>query len=171
MERNSATNPRKTVGTGATSSGRRSRQLLRNIEHTAAVHGFMAALAEQARSLGWEIVPLDPPHRASRHFRHGDRLRSIHPDAFGVLRRGGATWNFFLEWERRTVRPKTMADRLAPYLRYYSTTGPPTTMVRSPLSCWYSTTTWRRPTSCGWRRSEWSRLGSTSLCWFPTRGY
>ena len=105
-------------------SGRRSRQLLRNIEHTAAVHGFMAALAEQARSLGWEIVQLDPPHRASRHFRYGDRLRSIHPDAFGVLRHGGVIWSFFLEWERRAVRPTTMADRLAPYLRYYSTHRP-----------------------------------------------
>ena len=105
-------------------SGRRSRQLLRTIEHTAAVHGFLAALAEQARSLGWEVVQLDPPHRASRHFRYDDRLRSIHPDAFGVLRRGGATWSFFLEWERRAVRPTTMADRLAPYLRYYSTHRP-----------------------------------------------
>ena len=105
-------------------SGRRSRQLLRNIEHTAAVHGFLAALAEQARSLGWEIVQLDPPHRGSRHFRYGDRLRSIHPDAFGVLRRAGVTWSFFLEWERRAVRPTTMADRLAPYLRYYSTHRP-----------------------------------------------
>ena len=105
-------------------AGRRSRQLLRNIEHTAAVHGFLAALAEQARSLGWEVDQLDPPHRASRHFRHGDRLRAIHPDAFGVLRRGAATWSFFLEWERRAVRPKTMADRLAPYLRYYSTHRP-----------------------------------------------
>ena len=105
-------------------SGRRSRQLLRNIEHTAAVHGFMAALAEQARSLGWGILQLDPPHRASRHFRHGDRLRAIHPDAFGVLRRGGAAWSFFLEWERRAVRPTTMAARLAPYLRYYSTHRP-----------------------------------------------
>ena len=105
-------------------SGRRSRQLLRNIEHTGAVHGFMAALAEQSRSLGWEIAQLDPPHRASRHFRHGDRLRSIHPDAFGVLRRGNVAWPFFLEWERRAVRPGTMADRLAPYLRYYSTHRP-----------------------------------------------
>ena len=105
-------------------SGRRSRQLLRNIEHNAAVHGFMAALAEQARSLGWGILQLDPPHRASRHFRHGDRLRAIHPDAFGVLRRGGAAWSFFLEWERRAVRPTTMAARLAPYLRYYSTHRP-----------------------------------------------
>ena len=119
----SATNPRKQRD-WRNVSGRRSRQLLRTIEHTAAVHGFMAALAEQARSLGWETVQLDPPHRASRHFRHGDRLRAIHPDAFGVLRRGNFTWSFFLEWERRAVRPKTMADRLAPYLRYYSTRRP-----------------------------------------------
>ena len=104
--------------------GRRSRQLLRNIEHTAAVHGFLAALAEQARSLGWEVVQLDPPHRASRHFRYEDRLRSVQPDAFGVLRRGNVTWPFFLEWERRAVRPTTMAARLAPYLRYYSTHRP-----------------------------------------------
>ena len=101
-------------------TGRRSRQLLRNIEHTGAVHRFMAALACHARSLGWEIVQLDPPRRASRHFRHDDRLRSIHPDAFGVLRRGSVTWPFFLEWELRAVRPVTMAARLAPYLRYYS---------------------------------------------------
>ncbi len=31
---------------------------------------------------------------------------------------------FFLEWERRAVRPGTMAARLAPYLRYYSTRHP-----------------------------------------------
>ena len=105
-------------------SGARSRQLLRNVEHTEAVHSFIAALARQARSLGWEIVQLDPPRRASRYFRHGDRLRSIHPDAFGVLRRGPATWPFFLEWERRAVRPTTMAARLAPYLLYYSSHRP-----------------------------------------------
>ena len=101
-------------------SGRRSRQLLRNLDHTAAVHGFVAALAKQARSLGWELAQLDPPMRAARHFRHRDRLRSVHPDAFGILRRGSTTWPFFLEWERRAVRPSTMATRLAPYLRYYS---------------------------------------------------
>ena len=50
-------------------SGRRSRQLLRNMEHTEAVHGFMAALARQARALGWEVPQLDPPRRASRYFR------------------------------------------------------------------------------------------------------
>ncbi len=105
-------------------SGRRSRQLLRNVEHTSAVHGFIAALARQARSRSRKIVQLDPPRRASRYFRYSDRLHSIHPDAFGVLRRGDALWSFFLEWERRAVRPVTMAARLAPYLRYYSSHRP-----------------------------------------------
>ena len=117
-------------------SGTRSRQLLRNIAHTAAVHGFLSAMAAQARSTGWEVVQFDPPTRASRYFRHGGTLRSAHPDAFGILRRGAETWPFFLEWERRAVRPGTMAARLAPYVRYYSTRRPiddhgvrPTVMV------------------------------------------
>ena len=71
-----------------------------------------------------DLAQLDPPMRAARHFRHRDRLRSVHPDAFGILRRGSTTWPFFLEWERRAVRPSTMAARLAPYLRYYSSHRP-----------------------------------------------
>ena len=105
-------------------SGGRSRQLLRNLDHTAAVHGFLAALAGQSRALGWETAQLDPPHRASRYFRQEESLRSVNPDAFGVLRRGPAAWTFFLEWELRAVRPATMAQRLAPYLRYYSSHRP-----------------------------------------------
>ena len=105
-------------------SGRRTRQLLRNMEHTAAVHGFLAALTAQARLLGWEVVQLDPPRRASRHFRHDGGMRAVNPDAFGILRKDGTTWPFFLEWERRAVRPSTMSDRLAPYLRYYSSHRP-----------------------------------------------
>ena len=105
-------------------SGRRGRQLLRNIEHTAGVHSFLAALTTQAGHLGWEVAQLDPPRRASRHFRHDDRMRAVNPDAFGVLRKDDATWPFFLEWERRAVRPSTMATRLAPYLRYYSSHRP-----------------------------------------------
>ena len=105
-------------------TGGRVRQLLRNLEHTAAVHGFLAALARQSRALGWEVVQLDPPHRASRRFRYGDTWHSVNPDASGVLRKGRATRPFFLEWERRAVRPGTMAARLAPYLRYYSSHRP-----------------------------------------------
>ena len=105
-------------------TGGRSRQLLRNLDHTAAVHGFLSALARQSRALGWDTAQLDPPHRASRHFRYSGALRSVNPDAFGVLRRGPAAWAFFLEWERRAVRPATMTQRLAPYLRYYASHRP-----------------------------------------------
>ena len=105
-------------------AGRRSRQLLRNLEHTDSVHWFAAVLERQAHSRSWEVVQFDPPRRASRYFRHGDRLRSIQPDAFGVLRKGERTWHFFLEWERRAVRPTTMAERIAPYIRYYSSHRP-----------------------------------------------
>ncbi len=53
-----------------------------------------------------------------------NKLRSIRPDAFGVLCRGADARPFFLEWERRAVRPATMATRIAPYLRYFSTHRP-----------------------------------------------
>ena len=105
--------------------GTRSRQLARHIEHTSGVHWFLARLAAQARAEdGWRIVQLDPPHRAARYFRYGGEPRSIHPDAFGVLRRGEEVRPFFLEWERRAIHPSTMATRLAPYLRYYATNRP-----------------------------------------------
>ena len=51
-------------------------------------------------------------------------MRAVNPDAFGVLRKDGKAWPFFLEWERRAVRPSTMSARLAPYLRYYSSHRP-----------------------------------------------
>ena len=114
-------------------SGRRSRQLLRDLEHTAAVHRFVAALNRQAHDLGWNVEQLDPPHRASRYFRHYGRPRSLHPDAFGTLRRGDLLRPFFLEYERRAVRPATMAQRLTPYLRYYSSHRPADDHGQRPL--------------------------------------
>ena len=105
-------------------AGTRTRQLLRNVAYTAAFHAFVASLDRQARSRSREIVQLDPPRRASRYFRHQGKLRSVHPDAFGIVRRGESVWPFFLEWERRAVRPATMAARVAPYLRYYASPRP-----------------------------------------------
>ncbi len=105
-------------------AGRRSGQLARNLEHTEAVHWFISQVAAQAKKQGFRAIQFDPPHRASRHFWHQGKLRSIHPDAFGILRKDGKNLPFFLEWERRAVRPSTMAARLAPYLRYYSSDKP-----------------------------------------------
>lgn len=104
--------------------GRRSRQLLRNIDHTEAVHTFVARLARQARAKSLEIVQFDPPSKSSRFFRFGPSVRSIHPDAYGALRSSDATTHFFLEWERRAVRPSTMAARVAPYIRYFGSGRP-----------------------------------------------
>ena len=114
-------------------SGRRSRQLLRDLEHTTSVHRFVAALNRQARGLGWDVEQLDPPHRASRYFRHYGGPRSLHPDAFGMLRRCDLLRPFFLEYERRAVRPATMAQRLAPYVRYYSSHRPADDHGHRPL--------------------------------------
>ena len=105
-------------------SGIRSRQLLRNLAHTESVHWFNALLAAQPEADACEFVQLDPPHRASRYFRFEERIRSIHPDAFALLGTRQGECAFFLEWERRAVRPVTMAARLAPYLRYYATSRP-----------------------------------------------
>ena len=105
--------------------GGRSRSLARTIDHTQAVHRFLATLARQARGTpGCSVLQLSPPHHASRYFRHGGSLRSIHPDAFGVVRANGHSKPFFLEWERRALHPSTMAARLALYLRYYSSNRP-----------------------------------------------
>ena len=84
------------------------------------MHQFIASLADQARARSWQLEQLDPPHRASRYFRHNDgSVRSIQPDAFAVVRGENQRYALFLEWERRAVRPSTMLARLAPYLRYY----------------------------------------------------
>ena len=71
-----------------------------------------------------KVAQFDPPHHATRYFRYGSRLRSIHPDGFGVVQARERTYPFFLEWERRAVNPSTMAARLPPYLRYYSSNQP-----------------------------------------------
>ena len=135
--------------------GSRSRQLLRNQEHTQAVHWFLAVLANQARSQGWQAVHFDPPRRASRFFSHDDRLHSVRPDAFGVLKHEGKERPFFLEWERRAVRPVTMAARVSH--RTCATTpptGPWTTMAWSPWSWWSSTITSPPATFCGWQATR-----------------
>ena len=41
-----------------------------------------------------------------------------------IAEKAKKTWPFFLEWERRAVRPSTMSARLAPYLRYFSSRRP-----------------------------------------------
>lgn len=115
--------------------GTRCRPLARAIEHTRAAHWFIAALARQAnRTPRFSVSQLSPPHHAARYFRYAGSLRSIHPDAFGIVRSNGRDQPFFLEWERRALNPSTMAARLAPYLRYYSSNRPVDDHGERPLA-------------------------------------
>ena len=69
--------------------GGRSQPLARIIAHTEAVHQFIAALTGQARrSSRYRVLQASPPHHSTRYFRHRGRLRSVHPDGFGVVRVG-----------------------------------------------------------------------------------
>lgn len=114
--------------------GVRARPLARTIEHTRAVHRFMADLGRQTKlSPNYRALDLSPPHHSGRHFRHQGRLRSIHPDGSGMVQVGDRIIPFFLEWERRAVNPSTMATRLAPYLRYFSTNRPTDDHGRRPI--------------------------------------
>ena len=62
--------------------GTRARQLLRDMEHTEAVHDFLAQLGNEVRGGAWELSYLQPPPLAVRHFSHGLERHSIQPDAF-----------------------------------------------------------------------------------------
>ena len=78
-------------------SGGRSRQLLRNIEHTEAVHRFVTALARQAHALGWELLQIAPPRQASGIFATESGSTRSTPTLTaqsGVpMRRGPSSWN------------------------------------------------------------------------------
>ena len=105
--------------------GAKLRQLARAIEHTDAVHDFLARLAAETRATrGAALIAITPPHRAARYFQLEGRTRAILPDAAGEVRLGRERLPFILEWERRAKHPSKAADRLGPYLRYFSGGSP-----------------------------------------------
>ena len=150
--------------------GARSRPLARTIEHTEAVHRFVGALVSQAnKTPGYRVSQVSPPHHAARYFRYRGRLRSIHPDAFGVVRVENRTYPFFLEWERRASNPSTMAARLAPYLRYYSSNQPLDDHGHRPLVLVVFDDPLAEANFFGVARSEMERTGVSLPLWASYR--
>ena len=150
--------------------GRRSRSLARTIDHTEAVHRFTAALVRKAkRTKGYRVVQVSPPHHAARYFRFGGSLRSIHPDSFGIVQIGSRTTPFFLEYERRAVNPSTMAARLAPYLRYYSSNRPLEDHGHRPLVLIVFDDPLAEANFLGVARREMERSGVTLPLWVSHR--
>ena len=150
--------------------GVRSRPLARTIEHTEAVHRFMATLITQAKDTpGCRVSAASPPHHAARYFRYRGRLRSIHPDAFAVVRVGNSIHPFFLEWERRAAHPSTMAARLAPYLRYYYSNQPLDDHGDRPLALVVFDDTLAEANFLGVARREMERTGVKLPLWVSHR--
>ena len=130
----------------------------------------MAALTRQAkRHSGFRVLQVSPPHHAARYFRHRGRLRSIHPDGFGVAQAVERTYPFFLEWERRAVNPSTMAARLAPYLRYYSSKQPLDDHGVSPLVLVVFDAPLAPAHSLRVARNEMARIGVNVPLWVSDR--
>ena len=121
---------------------RGARQLLRNIEHTAAVHAFLAA-HDRAGAPSW--IGRSPrstrPAGHPGYFKHGDGMRSVNPDAFGIpQQRATTTWPFLLEWERRgPCGPRPCRSASPPICATSPLTGPPTTTAPGPPSSSSST--------------------------------
>ena len=150
--------------------GSRSRPLARTIKHTEAVHRFVGALVSQAnKTPGYRVSQVSPPHHAARYFRYRGRLRSIHPDAFAVVRVENRTYPFFLEWERRAVNPSTMAARLAPYLRYYHSNQPLDDHGRRPLALVVFDDALAEANFLGVARGEMERTGVSLPLWASYR--
>jgi hypothetical protein len=108
----------------ANARGTRSRQLAREIAHTAAIHRFTAAMAVQAAELGGELVEAHPAHRAVRRFTVGGRHLSINPDALYRCRVGDSDRYFFLEWESGAGSVAHFVNKLNPYAAYQSSRQP-----------------------------------------------
>ena len=150
--------------------GRRIRPLARTIDHTQAVHRFMAALARQTMDTkGYQVTQASPPHHAARYFRYGGSTRSIHPDGFGVVQAGSRATPFFLEYERRAVNPSTMAARLAPYLRYFSSNQPLEDHGHRPLVLIVFEDSLAEANFLGVARSELQRTGVDLPLWVSHR--
>ena len=151
--------------------GARARPLARTIDHTQAVHRFMAALMRQAKgATGYRVAQLSPPHHAARYFRHRGKTRSVHPDGFGIVQTGNRTTPFFLEYERRAVNPSTMAARLAPYLRYYASNLPLDDHGQRPLVLIVFDYPLAEANFLGVARGEMGRSGVKLPLWVSHRG-
>ena len=154
---------------GRTGAGRRTRRPLaggpgrpqpplgpRHRAHRRGAPVLGVMLRQAGETPGCRADQVSPPHPSTLYFRHGGDLRSIHPDAFWVVRVDGRTFPFFMGWERRPVHPSTMAARLAPYPRYCSSSRPLDDHGHRPLILVSSTTSWPMPTSSAWPAKRWS---------------
>ena len=151
-------------------AGSRSRQLLRNLDHTEAVHGFMAALAVAGAPSGLGGCPARPapprlallPPRGAAPLRAPRRLRDAGAGrgARGPSSSSGSAGRCGPSPCADASRPTSVTSPLSGRLR---TTG------RGPPSSSSSTANWPLLTSCAWRARRWSVSGIEVPLWVSHR--
>lgn len=100
--------------------GSKLRVLARELRHTDGVSNFVGSLAAACRnSAEWRLHQALPPHRWERWFRYNTGWRSVRPDATVELDHRGRRLPFLLEYEMRAIKPRTMAEKLRRYRRYF----------------------------------------------------
>ena len=132
-------------------TGARSRQLLRNVEHTAAVHAFLPpSPCRRACWIGRSPRSTRPagPHDTSSTAT-GCARSTPTPSASSerARPRGPSCWS----GSGGPCGPRPCRSASPPICATSPLTGPPTTTARGPPSSSSSTTRSSRPTSCAWR--------------------
>ena len=149
-------------------SGSRSRQLLRNTEHTAAVHGFLAALTAQAPCWGGRSSSSTRPggRRGISGTRAGCEPSTPTPSAScaRAMRPGPSSWS----GSEGPCAPQPCRSDSPPICATTHPTDPPTTTARGPRSWSSSITRSHRPTSCAWRGRRCGRRARRCPCGCPT---
>ena len=93
--------------------------LLQNIQHTAGIYGFFAALAQAARRAPeqalcwWETGAM-----CERRYRVGYHWHNLRPDALAEYRVGPRPLRFWLEWDRGTMNARDLTVKFASYAHY-----------------------------------------------------
>ena len=150
-------------------TGRRGRQLLRNIEHTAAVHGFLAALAAQAPCCaGRSSSSIRPAGRPATSGTTTGCAPST-PTPSASCARAGPNGPSSWSGSAAPCGPPPCRTASRPICATTRLTGPSTTTEQGPPSSSSSTTRSPRPTSCAWRGRRCGPSGSRSPCGSPTR--
>jgi hypothetical protein len=88
------------------------------LRHAAAITGLYAALARLAPSLGWELLAFCREVEAREEFRIGERRAAIVPDAFVLIREGGAEYHAMVEIDRGTMSLPRLGRKLSLYLAW-----------------------------------------------------
>jgi Replication-relaxation len=96
------------------------RQLVAHLSHTLGVDGIFVDLTETARKAadsGIDEALLEWRNAAACCRRH------LRPDGYGLYRRGGRLYGFFLEYDRGTMSARDYLQKFAAHFDYLTTGG------------------------------------------------